>query len=183
MNATVNEYQSDPAEPGGRGRAGLLALPRECLGFVVQRLVAARTQHRLPQPLQAEREQQRTDDESKVSDRDVCSAGPSAPTIAASTSGGCADASSVERQPRTIPTARTIVNASTASTPLARNVARKVSTACELTTEASRTSGAARAVSANGGRVAAMDELLLAWFSENGPTCRGDGRAIRTRSS
>jgi hypothetical protein len=52
-------------------------------------------------------------------------AGPSAATIAPSTTAAAPTPNIVERQPRTVPTASTIVSASTASTALARKVARK----------------------------------------------------------
>src|SRR5215475_4493058 len=53
------------------------------------------------------------------------SAGPSATTTTASTSVAAPSPASEERQPRASPAARTIVNASTNSTPLARNAERK----------------------------------------------------------
>src|SRR3954452_19264434 len=53
------------------------------------------------------------------------SAGPSAATIPPRTIAAAPTPISVDRHPRTTPTASTIVNASTASTPLAKNVVRK----------------------------------------------------------
>ena len=70
--------------PRARGEDGVL---------VVQRLVAARAQDRLAQPLQPEDQQQRPDDEPKRVDREQSvSAGPSTPTITASARLAAADA-------------------------------------------------------------------------------------------
>ena len=69
LNATVNPYQSSRPTRSPPPRS-LLALPREDLVLVVQRLVAARAQDRLAQPLQPEREQQGADDEAQGRDRD-----------------------------------------------------------------------------------------------------------------
>jgi hypothetical protein len=52
--------------------------------------------------------------------------------IAASTRVAAPTPTIVERQPRTTPTASTIVSASTASTALARKVARKRKTLCAM---------------------------------------------------
>jgi hypothetical protein len=91
----------------------------------VQRLVAARAQDRLTQPLQAEREQSAPTTKRSESIGISRSAGPSTATIAASTTVAGPTPTSVERQPRTTPTASTIVRASTASTALAAKVVRK----------------------------------------------------------
>ncbi len=56
---------------GERDGAGLPALTRERLRFVVQRLVAGGAEDRLAQPLQAESEQQGPHDEPQRPDRDV----------------------------------------------------------------------------------------------------------------
>ena len=122
LNATVNAYQSRPARSLAARCRGLLALRAEGLVLVVQRLVAARAQDRLAQPLQPEREQQRADDEAKRLDRDRAERRPERrhenargrPAAAAAPISG-------ERQPRTTPTPSTIVSASTISTALARN--------------------------------------------------------------
>ena len=91
MNATVNEYQSSPARRSSPRRGRPLALSRERLVLVVQRLVAARAQNRLAQPLQPEDEQERADDEPQRVDRNA-RAGPSTATISAEHDRGGADA-------------------------------------------------------------------------------------------
>ena len=69
MNASVNEYQSTPLSLEGSRGARLGDLLAEDRVLVVQRLVAARAQDRLAQPLQSEHEQQRAHDESQHVDR------------------------------------------------------------------------------------------------------------------
>ena len=65
MNESVKPYQSIPARSSRGAARGLAQLPREDRVLVVQRLVAARAQDRLAQPLQSEHEQERADDEPK----------------------------------------------------------------------------------------------------------------------
>ena len=98
--------------------------------LVVQRLVTARPQHRLPQPVEAEHEQEGADDHAQDVDRDTSRASgtPTAMTSAASTSAATTVPSSAERQPRVTPAAATIVSASTISTALAPNTARASTT-------------------------------------------------------
>ena len=57
--------------PVRSSRRGQVALPPKRLILVVQRLVAARAQNRLPQPLEPEHEKQRADDEPQGIDRDL----------------------------------------------------------------------------------------------------------------
>ena len=73
QDALEREREAVPVEAGALARlrgARLFELSREDRRLVVQRLVAARTQDRLAQPLEPEREQQRPDDEPQGRDRD-----------------------------------------------------------------------------------------------------------------
>ena len=74
LNASVKPYQSSPARCRRRGAPASCELAREDRLLVVQRLEAAGAQDRLAQPLQAEGEQQRADDEAQGVDRDDASA-------------------------------------------------------------------------------------------------------------
>ena len=73
QHALEGEREAVPVDPGAldvRRAACLRELAREDRVLVVQRLVARRAQDRLPQPLQAEDEQQRADHEPQRVDRD-----------------------------------------------------------------------------------------------------------------
>ena len=77
QDALERDRERVPVEPGRSARPaarGLLALLAEGLLLVVQRLVAARAQDRLAQPLQPEDEQQRADDQPQRVDRDSAAA-------------------------------------------------------------------------------------------------------------
>ena len=74
LNATVNPYQSSRLPLGAPRSRGLIALLPERFVLVVQRLVAARAQDRLAQPLQPEGEQQGADDQPQRVDGDDASA-------------------------------------------------------------------------------------------------------------
>ena len=71
----MNEYQSIPSPVPLRRRGAALA-PPERLALVVVRLVAARAEDRLAQPLEAEHEQQAADDQPQRLDRDQLQGGP-----------------------------------------------------------------------------------------------------------
>ena len=71
LKAIVKEYQSSPARRSLARRLGLGPLALERLVLVVQRLVAARAQDRLAQPLQPEDEQEAADEQAQVVDRDL----------------------------------------------------------------------------------------------------------------
>ena len=71
--------------------ACLCALALECDTLVVERQVAARAQDRLAEPLQTERQQQRTDDEAERVDRNVGQRGPESRHDRSQHHGGGAD--------------------------------------------------------------------------------------------
>ena len=130
LKESVNPYQSRPAALLARGSGRVLELAGEDRVLVVQRLVAARTQDRLPQPLQPEDEQQRRRRRPEARREARASApGPNAATTATSPRIAAATPASAERQPRVSPAASTIVSASTISTALARNDERTRKTA------------------------------------------------------
>ena len=125
LKATVNEYQSIPRRCSAPAAAACSRSARERRVLVVQRLVAARAQNRLAQPLQTEDEQQRADDEAERLDREQRERGAEHGDDHRQHDRRGTTPIRGERQPRTTPTASTIVSASTISTPLARNAARK----------------------------------------------------------
>ena len=94
-HALEREGEAVPIEPGAlvtRSGFGLRSSSREDRVLVVQRLEAARAQDRLAQPLEAEDEQQRADDESQGrSSGTSVRAGPSDATTTASASAAAAN--------------------------------------------------------------------------------------------
>ena len=134
MNATSRPSSRTPLKartnpPLGRSHFGLgdgLGVDRV---LVVERLVAARTQDRLPEPLQPEDKQQRADDEPEVVQRDPRQRRPEDGDDDRQDERATPAPASAERQPRVIPAASTIVSASTISTALARNEERTRKTA------------------------------------------------------
>ena len=70
LKATVNEYQSIPARSAGEADAASSCSSLKAALLVVQRLVAARAEDRLAQPLEPEDEQERADEEAEGVDRD-----------------------------------------------------------------------------------------------------------------
>ena len=78
LNETVKRVPVElcrRSTPRGVRRACLLPFAGESLPLVVQRLVAACAQDRLAQPLEAEREQQETDDQAQRLDREWAQSG------------------------------------------------------------------------------------------------------------
>ena len=123
MNATVNEYQSTrpveaAAEPAS-ARPLENAAASSCSGLYPPARRTAFRSHCRPNDKSSAPTTSRN-----VEIGIALSAGPSAATIPASTIVAAPSPYIVERQPRTVPTASTIVSASTASTALARKVAR-----------------------------------------------------------
>ena len=121
LNATVNEYQSSPARSSSPAAAPARA-PR---GTPPPRRAAPCSRSRAGSPCAATAARRRAAARRRRAaarrSGSSPSAGPSAATSAASTSTAAPTPISVERQPRTTPTASTIVSASTISTALARN--------------------------------------------------------------
>src|SRR5262245_26121173 len=124
LKATVNDYQSTRAVPASassasrRSRAKAAASSWSGLKPLARRI--ALRSHCSPKASSSAPTTRRS-----VSIGIALSAEPSATTTAASVSNPAPTPRSVDRQPRTTPTASTIVSASTASTALATKVVRK----------------------------------------------------------
>src|SRR5437868_531594 len=120
LKATVNEYQSSPALSSRRAAAACSRCRRKaassslCDTNPLERRIAFRS-HCSPKARRSAPTTSRS-----VPIGTTRSAGPSAATSVASTTVAAPTPISVERQPRTMPTPRTIVSASTISTALAR---------------------------------------------------------------